>query len=67
MSDNIKTIMNKVLKNRNEGDMIESYVIEDNIPGAKLTSTLNGYTMSELKWWLLCCSVKTLNTWNNSI
>ena len=42
MSNKIKKIMNEVLKNRNEGDMIESYVIEDDILGTKLTGAVNG-------------------------
>ena len=38
---------NEVLTSRNEGDMVE--LIEDDIPGAKLTGAVDRYTMSELK------------------
>ena len=64
MSDKIETIMasNEALTSRNEGDMVE--LIDDDIPGAKLTGAVDGYTMSELKWWLLCRGVKAPNSWN---
>ena len=42
---------NEAITSRNQGDKIE--LIEDDIPGAKLTGVVDGYTMSELKWWLL--------------
>ena len=42
---------NEAIMSRNEGDIIE--LTEDNIPGAKLTGVMDGYTLSELKWWLL--------------
>ena len=53
---------NEALTSRNEVDMVE--LIEDDITGAKLTGVVDGYTMYELKWWLLCHSVKAANTWN---
>ena len=53
---------NKAITSRNEGDMVE--LTEDDIPGAKLTGAMDGYTMSELKWWLLCRGVKAPNSWN---
>ena len=53
---------NEVITSRNEEDMVE--LTEDNIPGAKLTDAMDGYMMSKLKWWLLCCSVKSPNSWN---
>ena len=64
MSAEKETIMvsNKALTSRNEGDMVE--LTEDNIPGARLTGAMDGYTMSELKWWFLCCGVKAPNSWN---
>ena len=53
---------NEAITSGNDGDMIE--LIEDDIPGAKLTGAVDGYTMSELKWWLLCRGVKAPNSWN---
>ena len=53
---------NEAITSRNEGDMVE--LTEDKIPGAKLTGAMDGYTMPELKWWLLCRGVKAPNSWN---
>ena len=53
---------NEAITSGNDGDMIE--LIEDDIPGAKLTGAVDRYTMSELKWWLLCRGVKAPNSWN---
>ena len=47
---------NEAIMSRNEGDIVE--LTDDNIPGAKLTGAMDGYTLSELKWWFLCRSVK---------
>ena len=55
---------NKVITSRNEGDIVE--LTEDDIPGAKLTGAMYGYTMSELKWWLLCRSMKAPHLWNKN-
>ena len=41
---------NKAIMSRNEGDTVE--LTEDDIPGAQLTGAMDGYTMSELKWWI---------------
>ena len=49
---------------RNEADMVE--LTEDNIPGAKLTSAMDGYMMFKLKWWLLCRGVKAPNSWKKA-
>ena len=53
---------NEAIMSRNEGDMVE--LTEDEIPGAKLTGAMNGYTMYKLKWWVLCHGVKAPNSWN---
>ena len=53
---------NEAIMSRNEGDMVE--LTENDIPGAKLTGVMDGYTMSKLKWWLLRRSVKAPNSWN---
>ena len=37
---------NEAIMSRNEGDIVE--LTEDNIPGAKLTGVMDGYTLSEL-------------------
>ena len=47
---------------RNEPEAVQ--LTESDIPGAKLTSLINSYTMAELKWWLLCHGVKVPNSWN---
>ena len=52
----------EVMTRRNEGEMV--VLTEDNIPGAKLTDAMDGYTMSKLIGWLLCHSVKASNSWN---
>ena len=54
----------EAITKRNEGDMVE--LTEDGTPGAKWTGAMDEYTMSELKCWLLCLSVKALNSWNKS-
>ena len=66
MSAEKETIMasNKVITSRNEGDTVE--LTEDDIPGAQLTGVMDGYTMSGLKWWLLCCGVKAPDSWNKN-
>ena len=53
---------NEAITSWNEGDMVE--LTKHNIPGARLTGAKDGYTMSELKWWLLCRGVKAPNSWN---
>ena len=53
---------NKAITSWNEGDMVE--LTEHGIPGTRLTGAKDEYTMSELKWWLLCCGMKALNSWN---
>ena len=53
---------NEAITSWNEGDMVE--LTEHDIPGARLTGAKDGYTMSELKWWLLCRGVKAPNSWN---
>ena len=40
------------------------WLTEDDIPGAKSTIPMDSHTMAELKWWLLCCSIKAPNSWN---
>ena len=55
---------NEAVMSRNEGDTVE--LIEDDIPGAQLTGAIDGYTMSELKWRLLCHGVKAPNPWNKN-
>ena len=47
---------NEAITSWNEGDVVE--LTEHDIPGARLTGAKDGYTMSELKWWLLCRGVK---------
>ena len=53
---------NEAIMSRNERDTVE--LTEDDIPGTRLTGAMDGYTMAELKWWLLCCGVKAPNSWN---
>ena len=53
---------NEAITSRNEGDTIE--LTQDDIPGAKLMGAMDGYMMTELKWWLLCRGVKAPNSWN---
>ena len=53
---------NKVITSRNEGDTVELTEDDIHVPGAKLTGVMDGYTISELKWWLLCGGVKALNS-----
>ena len=43
---------NKAIMTRNQEDMVE--LTEHDKPGAKLTSTMDVYTMSEIECWLLC-------------
>ena len=59
-----KAIMasNEAITSSNQGEMVE--LTEHDIPGARLTGAKDGYTMSELKWWLLCRGVKAPNSWN---
>ena len=52
----------EAITSRNEGDMVE--LTEHDIPGARLTGAMDGYTMSELKWWLLCRGMKAPNSWS---
>ena len=47
---------------RNKPEAVE--LTESDILGAKLISPINSYIMAELKWWLLCCGIKVLNSWN---
>ena len=66
MSAEKETIMasNEAIMSQNEGDTVE--LTEDDIPGAQLIGAMDGYTMSELKWWLFCSGVKAPDSWNKN-
>ena len=53
---------NEAITSRNERDTVE--LTKDDIPGARLTGAIDGYTMAELKWWLLCHGMKAPSSWN---
>ena len=48
---------NEATSVRNEPEPV--WLTESDIPGAKLTHPINSYTVTELKWWLLCRGVKS--------
>ena len=52
---------NKVQMDINEGEPIDP--TEADIPGAK-SGPMDAHTMAQLRWWLLCCGIKALNSWN---
>ena len=53
---------NEGITSRNEPETIR--LTEADIPGAKLTGPMDGHTIAELKWWLLCRGIKVPNSWN---
>ena len=53
---------NEGITSRNEPETIR--LTEADIPSVKLTGLMDGHMMAELKWWLLCRSIKVPNSWN---
>ena len=53
---------NEATSVRNEPEPVR--LTESDIPGAKFTRPIDSYTVTELKWWLLCRGVKMPTSWS---